>query len=517
VSRWNGVALLQRITRHGNEDLMKAFVGADIGTTGIRASVYDERFQAIGSGGGESILHRGPDGSITQDPEEIFRETAKAVCEAVAASGVHARDVAGLSFDGQMAGILGIDEGWKAVTPYDSWLDTRCAAQVAAVRERAREAVIRKTGIIPSYNHGPKILWWRDRHPELFERVASFIQPAAYVAGRLCGLRAGDAFLDWTYLHFSGFSDTAALCWDDELLSLFEVPRSKLPKIVSPRTVVGEVRPEQAEAFGVRAGTPVAAGCGDATSCLFGAGAVDVGIAVDIAGTAAVLALAIDSFAPDPTGLVYASLSVEPDIRYSMSYINGGGMNLEWFKETFAPHRSFDDLNREIEAIGPGSDGLTFVPHLEGRGYPNVPHMRGHWKGFTRQHTLGHFYRSVLEGTGYEYALYKQSILSRHQGDLQFVVRGVGGGAKSPVWNQIKADILGCDYCTIDREDIALLGQALIAAGATGHVHDLRTKVRELVRVERVFHPDPARTAMYAQRIAEYGRMLDQYGESPGP
>jgi hypothetical protein len=125
VSRWNGVALLQRITRHGNEDLMKAFVGADIGTTGIRASVYDERFQAIGSGGGESILHRGPDGSITQDPEEIFRETAKAVCEAVAASGVHARDVAGLSFDGQMAGILGIDEGWKAVTPYDSWLDTR--------------------------------------------------------------------------------------------------------------------------------------------------------------------------------------------------------------------------------------------------------------------------------------------------------------------------------------------------------------------------------------------------------
>jgi xylulokinase len=496
---------------------MKAFVAADIGTTGIRASVYDERFEAIGSGSGESILHRGSDGAITQDPEELYRETAKAIREAVAASGVDPRDIAGLSFDGQMAGILGIDEGWNAVTPYDSWLDTRCAAQVTAVRDKAREEVIRKTGIIPSYNHGPKILWWRDNHPEAFDRVVSFIQPAGYVAGRLCGLKGRDAYLDWTYLHFSGFSDTAALAWDQELLSLFDVPRSKLPKIVSPFTVVGEVRADQARSFGVPAGTPVAAGCGDASSCFLGAGAVEVGIAVDIAGTASVLALTIDRFSPDPTGLVYASLSVEQGIWYSMSYINGGGMNLEWFKEVFAPHRSFDELNRDIETIGPGSDGLVFVPHLEGRGYPNVPGMRGQWKGFTRQHTLAHFYRSVLEGTAYEYALYKKSILSRREEALELVVRGVGGGARSPVWNQIKADVLGCDYCTIDREDIALLGQALIAARATGYLRDVRAKVRELVRVERVFHPQVGRTALYAERVAEYASMLDQYGARPSP
>ena len=499
---------------HGNDHLMKAFIGADIGTTGIRASVYNERFKAIGSGSGESILHRGPGGAITQDPEEMYRETAKAVRDAVASAGVEPAEIAGISFDGQMAGVLGIDEHWNAVTPYDSWLDTRCAPQVAAVRDRAREAIIRKTGIIPSYNHGPKILWWRDNHPELFARVASFVQPAAYVAGRLCGLEARDAFLDWTYLHFSGFSDTASMAWDEELLSRFEVPRDKLPRIVSPYTVVGEVRPDQAEAFGVPTGTPVAAGCGDATSCLFGAGAVEVGIAVDIAGTAAVLALAIDRFAPDPSGLVYSSMSVEKGVWYSMSYINGGGMNLEWFKEVFAPQRSFDDLNREIEKLRPGSDGLIFVPHLEGRGYPNVPHMRGHWKGFTRNHTLAHFYRSVLEGTAYEYALYKQSILSRRKGSLELVVRGVGGGAKSPAWNQIKADVLGCDYCTIDREDIALLGQALLAARATGDVRDLRAKVRELVHVDRVFHPTAANVRLYQEKIAEYSRLL--YHESTG-
>jgi len=498
--------------RYGNDHLIKAFVGADIGTTGIRASLYDQHFTAIGSGSGESILHRGDGGAITQDPEQLYLETAGAVREAVAESGVDPGDIAGLSFDGQMAGILGIDEHWNAVTPYDSWLDTRCAAQVEAVRERAQDAVIRKTGIIPSYNHGPKILWWRDNHPEVFARVASFVQPAAYVAGRLCGLQAQDAFLDWTYLHFSGFSDTAALTWDRELLSLFDVPGGKLPKIVSPYTLIGEVRPEQAEAFGVPAGVPVAAGCGDTASCFLGVGAVEVGIAVDIAGTASVLALSIDRFSPDPTGLVYASRSVEEQIWYSMSYINGGGMNLEWFKQEFAPQRNFVDLNREIEAIGPGSGGLIFVPHLEGRGYPSVPNMRGHWKGFTRAHTLAHFYRSVLEGVAYEYALYKNSILSRLKGDLSFTIRGAAGGAKSPVWNQIKADVLGCDYCTINREDIALLGQALVAAKATGHIRDLPEAARELVHVDRVYHPNQENKRLYAEMIAEYGAMLDSAG-----
>jgi xylulokinase len=256
---------------------------------------------------------------------------------------------------------------------------------------------------------------------------------------------------------------------------------------------------------------PVAAGCGDTTSCFLGAGAVELGIAVDIAGTASILAMSIDRFSPDPSGLVYASRSVEKEIWHSMSYINGGGMNLEWFKQEFAPQRSFVDLNREIEALSPGSDGLLFVPHLEGRGYPNVSNMRGHWKGFTRGHTLPHFYRSVLEGIAFEYALYKKSILSRMKGDLTFTIRGTGGGAKSPVWNQIKADVLGCDYCTIDREDIALLGQALIAAKATGRIRDVPAMTAELVRVERIYHPIEANTELYKEKISDYSNLVSLF------
>jgi xylulokinase len=489
---------------------MKTFIGCDIGTTGIRAGVYDEEFALLGSGTGDSIIRTDPDGGLYQDPQEIYTETAKAVSGAVVRSGVKPSDITALSFDGQMAGIMGIGEEWNPVIPYDSWLDTRCSPQVARLKTMASERIIKKSGIIPSFNHGPKILWWRENDRKRFDRVRSFIQPSAYVAGRLCGLRGGDAFVDWSYLHFSGFADNVNRVWDEGLTSLFGVSRGKLPKILSPFAVIGETGAGEGKRFGLRPGTPVAAGCGDTASCLLGVGAVERGIAADIAGTAAVLALTVDRFLPDMTGLVYAARSVDENLWYAMSYINGGGMNLEWFKREFAPDDSFESLNRSIESIPPGSEGLIFIPHLDGRAYPSVPRMRGQWGGFTRNHTRAHFYRSLLEGTAYEYALYKESIVGRAGKGLDLHVRGVGGGAKSPVWNRIKADVLGCPYSTINREDIALLGQALIAAKAVGHVDDLRETLGHVISIEETFEPDRDRHEAYAAGVAAYRKMLEK-------
>jgi xylulokinase len=301
-----------------------------------------------------------------------------------------------------MAGIMGIDRDWKAVTPYDSWLDTRCSSQVAEIDRKAAGLVAQKTGNIPSYNHGPKILWWKEERGEVYKRVHRFIQPAAYVGGRLCGLRGDDAFIDWTYLHFSGFADNRSLRWDDELTGMFDVSQDKLPRIVSPLTIIGHTEEKEAALFGLRAGTPVAAGCGDTASCFIGTGATEAGIAVDVAGTASVFALTTNRFLADPGGMVYTARSVLEDTWYSMSYINGGGLNLEWFSENFGSGRSLHELNKSIKGLNPGSDGLIFVPHLEGRAYPNTPAMRGHWMGFTRSHTAAHFFRSILEGIGYE-------------------------------------------------------------------------------------------------------------------
>jgi xylulokinase len=491
---------------------MRYFIGADIGTTGIRAGVYDECFRLLSTGSGKSLVKRGKQGEIIQEAEEIYRETASAVRDAVNGSGIDPKEVVCISFDGQMAGVMGIDEQWRAVTPYDSWLDTRCSAQVAAISERAHDLVVNRTGISPSYNHGPKILWWKEKEPEVYDRIRSFVQPAAYTAGRLCGLRGENAFIDWSYLHFSGFADNRMLRWDEELTGLFGIDRDKLPSILSPVTVIGRAGGKEAELFGLYRGTPVAAGCGDTASCFLGTGAVRPGIAVDVAGTASVFALATDRFIADTEGLVYASRSVIEDTWYIMSYINGGGMNLEWFRETFARDRSFDELNRLVEEIGPGSEGLMFIPHLEGRAYPNDPEMRGQWKGFTRAHGLAHFYRSVLEGVGYEYALYMERILQNLRGENITELRGVAGGSKSAVWAQMKADILGCSYHTIDRDDVSILGQALIAAAAVGAVKDIGEAAERITTVERTYTPDQKNHRIYRPWVQHYREMLRRDG-----
>ncbi len=490
---------------------MDVFIGADIGTTGIRAGVYDEDFNLIGSGSGKSFIKRGAQGEIIQEADEIYTETGKAVQEAVQDAGVDAGSVACLSLDGQMAGVMGIDADWNALTPYDSWLDTRCAAQVAKISKSAHDLVVDSTGIIPSYNHGPKILWWKEQEPDIYGHISCFVQPAAYVAGRLCDLTGEDAFIDWTYIHFSGYADNRALSWNEELTGLFGILPDKLPRIVSPLSLIGQVGDEGAALFGLKAGTPVAAGCGDTASCFLGTGAVRSGIAVDVAGTASVLALATNKFIADREGLVYSSRSVVEDTWYTMSYINGGGLNLEWFRDVFAPDNGFDKLDMGARDIGAGSDGLMFIPHLEGRAYPNNPEMRGEWMGFTRAHGVSHFYRSILEGIGYEYALYMERILENLKDRTAYDVRGVAGGARSEVWCQLKADILGCNYCTINRGDISILGQALIAAAAVGAVKDVREAAERIVKVEKVYTPDEEKHGVYAECVKRYREMLDRY------
>jgi len=489
---------------------MKYFIGVDIGTTGIRAGVYNLEFELSGTGRGRSVLKRDAPGEVYQDPEEIYSETAKAVREAVESSDVNPGDIVSISLGGQMAGIMGIDDEWNPLTPYDSWLDTRCSSELEYMVKTAHNLIIEKTGIVPSFNHGPKIIWWKNRRPEIFKKISSFIQPSVYVAGRLGGLKGKDAFVDWTYIHFSGFADNPALEWDAGLLSAFGVPRKKLPEIISPVKVVGFTQSGAAGLFGLPTGIPIAAGCGDAASCFLGAGVIDEGTAVDIAGTASVFAMTGGKMVHDYEGMVYSARSVKEGLWYCMSYINGGGMNLEWFKKSFASGTSFDRLNSEAEKISPGSDGLVFIPHLEGRAYPNNSNMRGSWSGFTRKHSLPHFYRSILEATGYEYALYRKRILGLTGGGGSCEVRIVGGGAKSAVWNQIKADILGLVCSTINREDIGILGQALVAAEASGSISDMAGTVAGIVGVKDRFYPNMKAHEVYRGCIEKYRALLER-------
>jgi xylulokinase len=268
--------------------------------------------------------------------------------------------------------------------------------------KEAGDRITQLSGCPPTCDHGPKMLWWKNEQPEVYRRIAKFVMPGTYVAGRLAGLKADDAFIDRTYIHFSGFSDGQKAAWSDELCDTFGLEVQKLPRIIDPCDIIGEVTDKAAVEFGLAPGTLIAAGAGDTAANALGAGIVKAGMLFDVAGTAAVLAGCTDRFIADTKNRALITMrSVIPGLWNPLAYIGGGGIALRWFRDQFynstrgesLPRPDVDLYPRMIsmaEGIPPGSDGLFFSPHLGGRICPASPGMRYAWlgvSGLTPRHT----------------------------------------------------------------------------------------------------------------------------------
>jgi len=420
--------------------------------------------------------------------------------------GADPSQVAALAFDSQMAGIGAIDADFRPAARFDSWLDSRCQPYIEEMNRRCADRVTALTGCPPTCNHGPKMLWWACERPADYARIAKFVTPSCYVAGRAVGLRAEEAFIDYTFLHFTGASDAVAGTWSQELCDTLGIDPLRLPRIVAPWTVVGELRPEAARDFGLRPGTPVAAGCGDTAAGALGAGAVTPGTLLDTAGTASVLACCTNQFVADTKNRTLITMrSVVPGIWNPLAYVGGGGLALKWFGEQFDSDESYDDLFASAMEAPPGCDGLLFSPHLGGRVCPAAPEMRGAWIGFSWGHTRKHFFRAIVESIGYEYAGYLRILLGLEP-DLSLIgARAIGGGARSEAWNQIKADILQVPYQQLTRKECATWGSALVAGKAAGLIPDLAEAATALAPLGgKVQSPNPELRETYRAALERY-------------
>ncbi len=489
-------------------------IGVDIGTQGVKAAAFDEAGRCAAEAFRKSDLKRPSPGAVEEDPEFQLASACQVISECVARAG--AGSVKGIALDGQMAGIIGVGEDGRNVTPYDSWLDTRCAPYITRMQETAGAEVTGKAGGPPSFNHGPKVLWWKAERPEVYTRIRAFVQPGGYAAMRLCGLDGSKAFIDWSYLHFSGFADTREGKWDAKLCRRFGVDPAVFPRIVEPHSVVGSLVPGMAEKCGLPAGTPVVAGCGDTAASFLSCGAVRAGTCVDVAGTASVFAGTESEFRAD-TALMILSCgrSATPGLWHPYAYINGGGMNLEWFRTELAGKAaaageplSFDELGRLATEVEPRADDPIFVPHLGGRVSPSWPALRGAWVGLTWSHGLAHLYRGLLEGVALEYGIYLRALEKLYGSGTVKEVRVTGGGEKSAAWNRIKADILGVPVVQIVGGGGAPLGAALLAAYGVGVVKDLQAGAAQWVQTGAVTEPDPSRVGMARERIGRYETLL---------
>ena len=500
----------------------KHLIGVDIGTQGTKAVLFSQTGTCLANHFKPSNLSHPRSGAVEEDPEYQLETVCDTIQACIRDAAVDPKLVAAVALCGQMAGVIGVNRDGRHITPYDSWLDTRCAPYIEKMKQHAGDEILTKTGCFPSFNHGPKILWWKSEHKKIYQQIKAFVQPAGYAVMRLCGLSGADAFIDKSYLHFSGFADNRNNTWDAELCRQFEIEIEKMPQIVDSRRIVGEITGTMAPKCGLASGTPVAAGCGDTVASFLACGATRPGICVDVAGTASVFAATTSNFQPDLSERTLGcGQSAVPGLWHPYAYINGGGMNLEWFRKEIANRGaedgnstlSFKELDALAGALTPVKSDPVFIPHLGGRVSPSQPHLRGAWIGLEWNHTLGHLYRAALEGVALEYGIYLQILKNLYQ-DLNISeIRITGGGEKSPIWNQIKADMLGVSVVQIEASEGAPMGLALLAGYASGIFKDLDEAAQQWTKTGHKTTPDPQKIELYRERLSRYRAYIQAINE----
>lgn len=493
---------------------MGYLVGIDLGTTAAKCAIYGEDGTCAADAQEDMKIRYPRSGEAEQDAEDFYTVTCRLVRECLARSGVEPRNIKGVSIDSQMGGIMSVDRSYRPVTYYDTPLDARSAEQNRWMHDTCGELILEKCGSLSTF--GNKILYWKSRGE--WRDICKFVQPSAFVAGRLAGLSGDQAYMDETFLCFSGLADLQSSSWSEELCRRLGVEESRLPRVVKSTDVIGEITSEASRETGLAPGTPIAAGCGDQTAGFVGAGILQPGQLVDVSGTACIMGAFVDSYRFDSAHKTLACVKAAAGGGYYLITVVLGGRTHNWFIEEFFPEEAaaaraaggdiYRTLDEKARAIPPGSDGLVSINYLQGRFFPPDPSTRGLFIGHTWAHTRMHFYRAILESIAYDHFLTREIIRELLPETSFGCVTAIGSGAKSELWMQIKADVLQAPYQSLQRSDLSTLGSAVLAGLATGAFSGVQEVTRRFVSVHKRVEPVPGQDRAYRKYIDVYAELF---------
>ncbi|MBP6996056.1 MAG: hypothetical protein KBB39_07970 [Phycicoccus sp.] len=488
-------------------------VGVDVGGSSTKAAIHALDGRLVGSASVGYVPVQPAPGVAEYDPAELTAAAERSIRDTIRASGVSPRDIVAVTCDAMISGAVGLAADGTPSTAYTTTLDTRFNHDLDRMLRHADAIRSRCGSGAPVV--AAKIAWYRDRFPKDFARTARFVLAGGLIGGHLAGLRAEDAFVDPTVLWAVGLSDTRALRWSEELLEALDIPEHVLPRVVPSTTVVGGITPEVAARTGLRSGTPVVAGCGDQMAGFLGADVLRPGVIGDSSGTYEVVGRSVTDFAPDPGGHfdVIPSALGTGYVKQSVVAI-GGGFTWAWLCDNvlqLAPNDRgrADALAAQAPA---GSDGLLFLPHLGGQGAPSRPAMRGGWLGLGWEHGQAHLARSVMEAIAFEIASAATAFGPLGEADR---IIGYGGGARSEVAAQIRADVAGVPFHSLGDITPAALAAALLGAQAVGELMDLPAVVRATLPSPRIFTPNHDHARTYAVLRQRYAAALAAVGGLP--
>ncbi len=474
----------------------KFLLGLDISTTGAKALLIDGAGAVIGSA--TSPLHLSTPRPLwsEQDPADWWAGMAASIRRLLAEQRVTGADIVAVGLTGQMHGLVLLDASGAVLRPAILWNDQRTGPQCDAMRQRlGRERLIRITGndALPGFT-APKVLWVQQNEPLVYAQARHMLLPKDYIRFKLTGDYAMDKADGAGTILF----DLQARAWSPDVLAALEIPAEWLPPTFEGPEVTGVISEAAAAETGLRAGTPVVGGGGDQAAQAVGVGAVQPGVIALTLGTSGVVFATTPSALVQPEGRLHAFCHAVPGRWHFMGVMLSAAGSLQWYRDALAPGAPFDDLVAEAAGIPAGSEGLLFLPYLTGERTPHPdPLARGAWVGLTIRHSRPHLTRSVLEGVAFGIRDSFTLIQGAGLGSIG-QVRVSGGGARSVLWRQIMADVLGVELVTVNTTEGAAYGAALLAAVGAGLYATVEEACSATIQVTGRTEPGPS-VASYAQ------------------
>lgn len=477
---------------------MSAYLTFDIGTTSLKTALIDSGGRALAVHTEEYTFRAPQPDWAEMDPEAYWTAAVKGARAVMARAG--SPDVAAVGFSSQGETFIPIDTSGRALYDAIVWTDTR-AQSIADGWEAgwlSRDEYRRISGYpwLPAGLTIFKIAWLARHVPEA-HRAWKFLCLPDFLTYRM----TGETVTDHVMAQFSGIFDLQTGAWEPRLLEAAGFTAEQLPSVVPSGTVAGMLRQEVAGEMGLRAGIPVCTGANDQIAGALGAGNARPGIVTETTGTSLAL-IATTPELIDDTRMVVGRHAA-PDRFFAMPFTITSAIVLKWFRDLCGGCEDYDEFLAGVEDIPPGCDGLTVLPHFAGTASPTFnPSARGAFAGLALGHTRAHIARAIMESCACALRECLDPIVEH--GLRVDVIRSLGGAARSDVWLQMKADLLGLPVERPECSDAASLGAAVLAAVGVGRFASIEEASHAWYRAERVFEPEPSRFETYREVYARY-------------
>ena len=490
---------------------MEYLLGVDLGTSGTKTVLFDVNGQAVASETVEYPLHQPQNGWAEQAPEDWWDAARTTIRSVIEQSGVNAADIKGLGISGQMHGLVLLDADGNVLREAILWCDGRTQEECDEITNTiGRERLIQITAnpALTGFTAG-KILWVRKHEPELWAKVRHILLPKDYVRFKLTGEYASEM----SDASGTNLLDVPNRCWSKEILDALNIDDNLMPRLTESSDVAGYITSEAAQVTGLVPGTPVAGGAGDNAAAAVGTGVVVEGKAFTTIGTSGVVFAHSDKVQIDPQGRVHTFCAAVPGAYTVMSCTLAAGLSLKWYRDTFcqaeidaAKEMDTDPyilMNQQAEKSPIGANRLIFLPYLMGERSPLLDsNARGAFIGLSAIHTRKDLLRAVMEGVTYSQRQNLDVLRQMHVAPETMLA--CGGGAKSPFWRKMMADVFNMPVKTVKNTEGPALGAAILAGVAAGIYKDIPSACAQVIRENEPLTPGTAEHNAYERVYSVY-------------